>query len=69
MTGLPSTPSTIMVEITADDLDGGYVACIVGLPGCMSQGETVGDALRAVADAYEAVRDTLIALDRELKDA
>jgi predicted RNase H-like HicB family nuclease len=56
----------IVVEIRADDLDGGYVASIVGLPGCMSEGETVGEALRNIADAYEGVRDTLIALDKEL---
>jgi predicted RNase H-like HicB family nuclease len=56
----------ILVEIRADDLDGGYVASVVGLPGCLSQGETVGEALRNIADAYEGVRDTLAALDRDL---
>ncbi len=59
--------AAIMVEVTPDDLDGGYVAVIVGLPGCLSQGATVGDALRNVAEAYEGVRDTLIALHGELE--
>lgn len=56
----------ITVLIRADDLDGGYVATIPNLPGCASQGETVGEALRNIAEAYEGVRDTLAALDREL---
>lgn len=57
---------SLFVKITPDDLDGGYVAEVVGLPGCASQGETVGDALRNIAEAYEGVRDTLAELGREL---
>lgn len=62
MTGL----AYIEIRVFADELDGGYVAEIPGLPGCASQGETVADALRNIAEAYEGVRDTLAALDRDL---
>ncbi len=66
----PATPglseNRILVELRADDFAGGYVAAVVGLTGCVSQGDTVGEALRNIAEAYEGVRDTLIALDQEL---
>ncbi len=58
--------NTLTIEVMADDVDGGYVASLVGLPGCVGQGRTVADALRSLASAYEGIRDTLIALDREL---
>ncbi len=31
--------------------DGGYVVSVPSLPGCMSQGETVEEALRMIKDA------------------
>ena len=61
-----SSALKLRIEIEPDDLDGGYIAAVVGLPGCRSQGDTVGDALRNIAEAYEGVRDTLMALDRDL---
>jgi len=43
------------IEVTKDELDGGYVAECKALPGCMSQGETVEDAVNNLADAIGAV--------------
>ncbi len=35
------------------DEDGGWVAEVPSLPGCISQGETRGEALQNIADAAE----------------
>jgi predicted RNase H-like HicB family nuclease len=65
MSNNPATRS-ILIEVCPDDIDGGYIATIVGLPGTASEGRTVGDAIRNVAEAYEGVRETLIALGESL---
>lgn len=43
------------VAVVADELDGGYVAWCQNLPGCMSQGETVDEALENLNEAISAV--------------
>jgi predicted RNase H-like HicB family nuclease len=43
------------VSIEKDELDGGYVAECIELPGCMSQGETEEEALENIVDAITAV--------------
>ncbi|MFP4052848.1 MAG: MerR family transcriptional regulator [Phycisphaerae bacterium] len=42
---------TYQVEITADFEDGGYAAEVAGLPGCITQGETVEEVLELAEDA------------------
>lgn len=54
--GVNPDPS-VTVVVTPDDLDGGWVAEIVELPGWVSEGETVAEALRNIADAYEGVSE------------
>ena len=49
--------SELTIRLTADELDGGWVAEVVELPGCASEGETVEEALRNIAEAYEGVTD------------
>ena len=49
------TPDALTFVVTPDELDGGYVAECVDLPGCMSQGDTIEEALRNVGDAHAAV--------------
>ena len=39
------------VVLTADIESGGYTATVPALPGCVSDGETIGDALARVQDA------------------
>jgi predicted RNase H-like HicB family nuclease len=39
------------VVVERDELDGGYVAECLNLPGCVSQGETEDEALENLADA------------------
>lgn len=46
------------VEVEADELDGGYIAECVELPGCMSQGETEEEALENIVDAITGVLST-----------
>ena len=41
----------LMVNLVYDDEYGGYVADVPELPGCMSQGKTVEDALKNVKEA------------------
>ncbi len=43
------------VSVEEDKLDGGYVAAVVDLPGCMSQGETFEEAVDNVMDAFHEV--------------
>ncbi len=43
------------VRVTADDLDGGFIAECLELSGCMSQGETYREALENLVDAIAAV--------------
>lgn len=37
--------------------DGGYVATVPVLPGCVSQGDTRGEALKNIEEAIEAYLD------------
>jgi len=41
------------------DVDGGYVALVPRLPGCVSQGESKKEALKNVKDAIKLVVDVL----------
>ena len=41
----------LMVNLIYDDQYGGYVADVPELPGCMSQGKTVEEALKNVKEA------------------
>lgn len=43
------------VRVREDDLDGGWVAECVDLPGCFAQGETRDEALHDLADAIASV--------------
>lgn len=43
------------VRTERDELDGGWIAECVELPGCMSQGETEAEALENLADAIDGV--------------
>lgn len=45
----------ITVELERDELDGGWIAEVVELPGCMSQGETEAEALDNVLEAFREV--------------
>ncbi|MBI3837827.1 MAG: type II toxin-antitoxin system HicB family antitoxin [Planctomycetia bacterium] len=42
---------TVVLE---QEQDGGYVACVPAMPGCVSQGDTRTEALRNVREAIEA---------------
>lgn len=46
---------TYTIRIEPAEIDGGYIAEVLDLPGCMSQGETVEDAYDNVVDALKAV--------------
>jgi hypothetical protein len=52
--------------IAVEPAGGGYTASIVGLKGTSVCADTVGDAIRAAADVYEGISDTLIGLDIDL---
>jgi predicted RNase H-like HicB family nuclease len=45
----------LRVAVEEDELDGGYIARCVDLPGCMSQGETKEEALENLNDAIGGV--------------
>jgi len=52
----------IAVTLTPDELDGGFVAECPALPGCISQGDTLREALTNIQDAAQGwleVNDTL----------
>lgn len=42
------------IELIPDPDDGGYVATIPDLPGCISQGDTVAEAMDMIADAQRS---------------
>lgn len=44
----------VLTAVLVPDLDGGYVAQIAELPGAISQGDTVEEALANVREAAEA---------------
>lgn len=43
------------VRTTPDETDGGYVASIDGLPGCISDGATEEEALEGLAEAMRGI--------------
>lgn len=46
---------TFRIKLESDELDGGWVASVVDLPGCMSQGETREEALENAIDAFREI--------------
>lgn len=46
---------TFAVEVEEDELDGGYVAECIDLPGCVSQGETEEEAIENLVEAIVGV--------------
>jgi predicted RNase H-like HicB family nuclease len=54
------------VILTPDEEDGGYVAECPSLPGCISEGATVEEALRNVKEAIEGCLESLAAQQQEL---
>jgi predicted RNase H-like HicB family nuclease len=40
--------------VSEDPIDGGYIAECVDIPGCMSQGDTIQEANRNLADALSS---------------
>ena len=49
------------VVLTPDEEDGGYVAECPVIPGCISEGDTVEEALANIKEAIEACLETLAA--------
>ncbi len=45
----------LSIRISADQLDGGFIAECIDLPGCMSQGDTEQEALDNIAEAITGV--------------
>jgi predicted RNase H-like HicB family nuclease len=48
-------PRRLTVVLERDDLDGGWVAECLELPGCVAQGETEKEAVSNIVDAIGAV--------------
>jgi len=46
---------TLTIRTQPDELDGGFTAWVVELPGCVSDGETEKDALSNLAEAIQGV--------------
>ena len=44
----------LMVVLTPDEEDGGYVVECPAIPGCVSEGDTIEEALANVREAIEA---------------
>lgn len=45
----------VQVSVTPDELDGGFIAECVDLPGAMAQGDTQAEALENLIDAVQGV--------------
>lgn len=61
----------LQVEVEADELDGGFVAECIDLPGAMAQGETEEEALEELNEAIQGIvavkmRRQIQAIDFEL---
>lgn len=54
------------VVLIPDEEDGGYVAYIPSLPGVVTQGETIPEALAMAQDAARGYVDVLIEDDQEV---
>ncbi len=48
------------------DADGGYVAEIKDLPGCLKQGETIEETIQNINEARELWLETVYQLGREI---
>ena len=51
-----------------EDEDGGYVASVPDLPGCLSQGDNLDDALSNIQQAFELFVDSSIELGLDVPD-
>lgn len=60
-----SSKVSFRVEVQGDDLDGGYIAECLDLPGCVSQGETEQEAVENLAEAIMGVLEAR--MQRHLK--
>jgi antitoxin HicB len=56
------------VILTPDKEDGGYVVECPAIPGCISEGNTVEEALANIRGAIEGCLETLIATGQRLPD-
>lgn len=52
-----STNVTFSIEVVEDELDGGFVASCIDLPGCYSQGETEEEAVSNLVEAISGVME------------
>ncbi len=55
------------VKLEEDELDGGWVAYCLDLPGCVSQGETEEEALENLTDAIGGV--LIVRMQTHVRDA
>ncbi len=55
-----------LIELTYDTSYKGYVADVVNLYGCMSQGKTKAEAVANVEKAIKAYMKTLVKTDRNI---
>jgi predicted RNase H-like HicB family nuclease len=56
----------LQVCVEPDEVDGGYVASVIDLPGCVGQGETKEEAVRSAVEAMHAIVD--VKTEAYLKD-
>jgi predicted RNase H-like HicB family nuclease len=54
------------VILTPDDEDGGYVAECPSIPGCVSEGETIEQAMANIKEAIEGCLESLAAHQEQL---
>lgn len=54
------------VVLLPDLEEGGYVACVPALPGCVTQGETLDEALAMAEDALNGYLKVLIERDEPI---
>lgn len=48
------------VVLIPDPTDGGYVAYVPAIPGCVTQGDTVDEAMHRAADAAEGLLTLMV---------
>ncbi len=51
-----------------EDEDGGYVASVPDLPGCLSQGDNLDDALSNIQQAFELFVDSSLEFGHEIPE-
>lgn len=61
-----SSTWTFHVRLEPDELDGGWIAECVDLPGCISEGETEAEALANISDAIGEV--IAVRMEQQLPD-